>query len=228
MKLAIADPPYLGRGARWYGDGRGGGRTRTDGRWARNGRKPDFHPQAAEWDDPARHQKLIADLERDYDGWVVAGAADSLGVLLAGAPRSAQVAIWGKLNAMPGGARVLNRYEPVILRVPDVRRDRATGLRTADLLIAPTRPQGFLGSKPPEWTRWVLDMLGYDPATDEVVDIFAGSGAVAAAADGMLALATGSADPVRCPKCGGPHPFHDPACVVHPDLIQDQSGTGAE
>ena len=37
-----------------------------------------------------------------------------------------------------------------------------------------------------------------------------------------------SADPVRCPKCGGPHPFHDPACVVHPDLIQDQSGTGAE
>ena len=36
------------------------------------------------------------------------------------------------------------------------------------------------------------------------------------------------ADPVRCPKCGGPHPFHDPACVVHPDLIQDQSGTGAE
>lgn len=37
-----------------------------------------------------------------------------------------------------------------------------------------------------------------------------------------------SADPVRCPKCGGPHPFHDPACVVHPDLIQGQSGTGAE
>ena len=29
------------------------------------------------------------------------------------------------------------------------------------------------------------------------------------------------ADPVRCPKCGGPDPFHDPACVVHPDLIQD-------
>lgn len=41
-------------------------------------------------------------------------------------------------------------------------------------------------------------------------------------------LAQQSADPVRCPKCGGPHPFHDPACVVHPDLIQNQSGTGAE
>ena len=32
-----------------------------------------------------------------------------------------------------------------------------------------------------------------------------------------------SADMVRCPKCGGPHPFHDPACVVHPDLIQDHN-----
>ena len=33
----------------------------------------------------------------------------------------------------------------------------------------------------------------------------------------------GSADPVRCPKCGGPDPFHDPACVVHPDLTQDHN-----
>ena len=36
-------------------------------------------------------------------------------------------------------------------------------------------------------------------------------------------LAQESADPVRCPKCGGPDPFHDPACVVHPDLIQDHT-----
>ncbi len=37
-----------------------------------------------------------------------------------------------------------------------------------------------------------------------------------------------SADPVRCPKCGGPHPFHDPACVVHPDLIQDHMNGRSE
>ena len=36
------------------------------------------------------------------------------------------------------------------------------------------------------------------------------------------------ADPVRCPKCGGPHPFHDPACVVHPDLIQDHQNGRSE
>jgi 16S rRNA G966 N2-methylase RsmD len=31
-----------------------------------------------------------------------------------------------------------------------------------------------------------LAMMGYDPSTDEVTDLFAGSGAVAFAADGML------------------------------------------
>lgn len=36
------------------------------------------------------------------------------------------------------------------------------------------------------------------------------------------------ADPVRCPKCGAPHPFHDPACVVHPDLIQDHTNRTQE
>jgi len=48
--------------------------------------------------------------------------------------------------------------------------------------------QGFLGSKPPAWTRWVLGLLGYDPATDELTDLFPGSGLVAAVADGMLPI----------------------------------------
>lgn len=189
MRLAIADPPYLGRADRWYGDGRGGGRVRSDGKYHRNGRKPDYHPHAAEWDRPERHQQLIADLDRDYDGWAVAGAADSLSVLLQGAPRTAQVGIWGKRNAIPGGARVLNRWEPVLFRVPDERRGRTTGIAVADLLVGATYTrQGFLGSKPPEWTRWVLSLLGYDPAVDVLDDIFTGSGAVLAAADGLLPL----------------------------------------
>lgn len=193
-RLAIADPPYLGRADRWYGDGRGSGRVRSDGAGykGRNGRKPDHHPEAKLWDDPSAHTALVHRLDAEFDGWAVAGHATSTGVLLAAAPERAQLAIWGRTNAVPGGARVVNTWEPVVIRVPDARRNRDTGLRVRDLLVAPVRRQGFLGSKPPEWTRWVLDMLGYDPAIDEVVDIFAGSGAVAAAADGMLALATGS------------------------------------
>jgi len=36
------------------------------------------------------------------------------------------------------------------------------------------------GAKPRAWTRWVLDMLGYDPDVDTVDDLFGGSGAVTA------------------------------------------------
>lgn len=41
---------------------------------------------------------------------------------------------------------------------------------------------GFPGAKPAAWTRWVLDALGYDPETDELVDLFPGSGSITAAA----------------------------------------------
>ncbi len=199
VRLAIADPPYLGRADRWYGDGRGGGRTRTDGLWARNGRKPDHHPDAAVWDAPAAHQALIAALERDYDGWVLAGAADSLPVLLAAAPPAAQLAVWSKPNAMSGGARILNRWEPVLVRVPDARRRRESGPRVTDTLHAATRQLGFMGAKPPEWTRWVAAMLGYEPSVDELHDLFAGSGAVASAITTYRQPAESA-----CAFCGSP------------------------
>ncbi|QLD10916.1 hypothetical protein [Microbacterium oleivorans] len=193
MKLAIADPPYLGRADRWYGEGRGSGRERTAGGYVgsahRPMRKPDHHAEAARWDDPAAHVELVKRLSAEYDGWAVAGHASSTGLLIAAAPAGAQLAIWGRPNAVPGGARVVNSWEPVVLCVPPARRDRATGLRVRDILVAPVRRQGFLGSKPPEWTRWVLEMLGYDPTSDQVDDLFPGSGSVAAAADGMLSFA---------------------------------------
>jgi hypothetical protein len=46
---------------------------------------------------------------------------------------------------------------------------------------------GFVGAKPPAWTHWVLDALGYDAAADTVADLFPGSGGVARAiAQGRL------------------------------------------
>lgn len=180
MRLAIADPPYLGRADRWYGSGRGSGRTRATEK-GRNGRRPDHHPDASEWDDPDRHRQLVRDLARDYDGWAVAGAPDYVDLLLAAAPPGAQLAIWHRPNAMPGGARVLVSWEPVVVFVPPARRGRATGITVRDVLSTPVLPQGFLGSKPPAWTSWVLAMLGHDAEADEVADLFPGSGAVARA-----------------------------------------------
>ena len=34
---------------------------------------------------------------------------------------------------------------------------------------------------------------------------------------------THSDEPARCVKCGGPAPFHDPACIVHPGSTESES-----
>lgn len=196
MRLAIADPPYpplfgerfdtaggeprltmRSRARRWYGDGT---RGRTDSAPA------DFHPDAGKWDDLKEHRRLIEHLMAEYDGWAIATTPDGLGAYQP-LPVSAHVAAWVRPNGMPGGRRIISRWEPVIVFVPEARRGREQ-LRVSDVLVAAAPRKGFAGAKPPEWTRWVLDMLGYAPGEDELIDIFPGSGGVTHAADGMLPL----------------------------------------
>ena len=185
MRLAIADPPYLGRAAVWYGDAmhptrRGknqGGTSRIGGP-----RPADNHPLAHEWDDPTRHEELVHALIDNYDGWVIAMAHDNLRDYLPMIPRPVpvRVAIWTKPQTMPSGARVVNNYEPVIVRIPEGRRAAAGHtIFPRDSVTISRLNSGFAGAKPPTWTRWVLDMMGYDPDADEVDDLFGGSGAVA-------------------------------------------------
>lgn len=200
MRLAIADPPYpplfaeradrdggplrvtmRSRARRWYGDGP---RSTTDSPPA------DFHTQAGRWDDLTEHRKLIEHLTAEYDGWAIATTPDGLGAYQP-LPISADIMVWHRPTALPGGGRLIRRWEPVIVFIPEERRGRG-GLRVADVLTCNAPREGFVGAKPPAWTRWVLDALGYDPDTDELVDLFPGSGAVSAAADGMLALAYSS------------------------------------
>ncbi|MEJ6490724.1 hypothetical protein PQI23_13440 [Leucobacter sp. USCH14] len=196
MKLAIADPPYppifgerfdtaggegrltvRSRARRWYGDGT---RAKTDSAPA------DFHPDAGRWDDISEHRRLMEQLLDEYDGWAIATTPDGLGAYHP-LPVSAHVAAWVRPNGMPGGGRLVSRWEPVIVFVPDARRNREQ-LRIPDVLTAAAPRRGFAGAKPPEWTRWVLAMLGYAPGADTVTDVFPGSGAVSAAADGLLPI----------------------------------------
>lgn len=171
-RLAIADPPYLGRAQRWYGEGgrgHGGGRGRAD-----------EHPDARAWDQPAEHRALVARLADEFDGWAIAATPESLPLYLAAAPPDVRVLVWHRRNAVPSGARVAARWEPVVAYVPPACRAHGTGLPVSDVLDEPIRKQGFAGAKPPAWTRWVLDVLGYDAAAgDTVHDVFPGSGAVA-------------------------------------------------
>lgn len=176
MRLAIADPPYppfvgaggrKNRASRWYGDGQ---RSQTD-------RPADFHADAAEWDAPYRHHKLLLDLSREYDGFAIATSADGLEAYRPFKPEI-RVLAWVKPNAQPGSHRLLSMWEAVILYPPAGRRSNRGGVgAVSDVLVAPA-PRGFRGAKPPEWTEWVLAALTYDPDTDTVDDLFPGSGAV--------------------------------------------------
>jgi hypothetical protein len=180
MRLAIADPPYppfigsggrKNRASRWYGDGQ---RSVTD-------RPSDRHPDAADWDDPATHRALLERLADEFDGWAIATSPDGLaayGTL----PAACRVMAWVKPNAQPGSHRLRSTWEPVILYPPRGRRSNRGGIGSiSDVLIEPAPRRGFIGAKPEAWTRWVLSALIFDPATDEVSDLFHGSGAVAAA-----------------------------------------------
>lgn len=172
MKLCIADPPYLGRGQRWYGGGRG-----SSPRWP----AADNHPEARKWDEPEAHIELVERLVSGYDGWAIAASADSLPLYLRHVPVDSRVLVWHKRNALPSGWRVMNTWEPVIAYLPTARRARVNGqVAMRDLLDAPNRPSGFVGSKPKEWTAWVLQALGYEKG-DVVDDLFPGSGAVSEA-----------------------------------------------
>lgn len=215
MRLAIADPPYplqvserhdtatgiprivtRSRARRWYGDGPAGDR---------GGNYPaDYHPDAGDWDDPARHRALLEQLLAEFDGWAIATSPDGLQVY-GPLPVPHRLMVWAKTRPMPTAHRIATTWEPVIVYPPVGRRARPRhyvndeerrgrghspwgyGPQVPDVLTCAPLNGRFAGAKPPRWTRWVLDALGYDPDVDELVDLFPGSGAVArAAAQGVL------------------------------------------
>lgn len=189
MLLAIADPPYLGRANRWYGSGRGhaGGIGRAAA-----------HEAASDWDDPATHRALVTQLEAEYDGWAIAASASSVQVYQSFLPADIRMCIWHKGNAIPSGSRVAGQWEPVFIRVPSGRSGHGTGAAVSDVLNAGiSYRHNYVGSKPYAWTHWVLDLLGHQP-DDQVHDLFAGSGAVALAAELYEQPAS-----QRCASCGG-------------------------
>lgn len=191
MKLCIADPPYLGRAAVWYGDSMGPSQVgvRYGGKSKVSYKPADNHPSAGDYDTIEKHREMVDRLIAEYDGWAIAMAHDNLRDYIPMIPRSVpiRICIWTKQGPLPGGSRIINYYEPVVVRVPEGRRAAKGAIPVPDSVRIPAPRNGFAGTKPPAWTRWVLDMLGYDPETDTVYDLFHGSGAVSAeVAQGVL------------------------------------------
>jgi len=173
LKLCIADPPYLGRAVRWYGEngcGDGYGKGQADN-----------HPEAYLWDKPETHRQLVKDLNQKYDGWAIAMSVHSLSTYLSEVETESRngirVCVWHKPSASPSGNRITNHWEPVLIKVPKARKGWSAGEHMKDVMTCTPNKIGFVGSKPVEWTRWVLDLLGYQDG-DQVDDLFIGSGSV--------------------------------------------------
>jgi hypothetical protein len=184
-RLVIADPPYppnmlaVGHGLqtradRWYGG--------NDHRTGADYRTADVHPDAAEWNDPARHRALLAELVETADGWAIATTLDAAAAVYPPLPVGTRIMVWHKTRALPTGHRIASTCEAVLTWPAAGRRSSRGVHQVPDYLTAAPPGRGFAGAKPFAWTRWVLDALGYDPDVDELVDLFPGSGAIAAAA----------------------------------------------
>lgn len=153
MRIAIADPPYIGQSKKHYGN------------------HPDY---AGEVD----HEALICHLVTDFpDGWALCCSSPSLRFLLPLCPPETRVMAWVKpfcafkVNVNPAYA-----WEPVLVYGGRKRtRDQVT---VRDWIAANiTLKRGVSGAKPEAFCFWLFEVLGLQPG-DELVDLFPGSGAV--------------------------------------------------
>lgn len=159
MRLAYADPPYLGC-CKLYDHNHPDGPDPWDGRC---------------WDDLETHRLLLNALSERYDGWAYSMTSPSLKQILSVAP-DCRVASWSKsFAAFKRNVRIAYTWEPVLF-VPGRDRSADGAPVGRDHLVEPiTMRKGFTGTKPAKVCAWVLDLLGYVEG-DTVDDLFPGLG----------------------------------------------------
>lgn len=157
MKLAYADPPYLGQGRKHYAQ---------------------HHDDAAEWDSIYAHLALIQRLEDDYDGWALSASSSSLQELLACCQPGVRIAAWVKpFAAFKVGVNPAYAWEPVIFRPTPRKHDRSRPTTRDWLAASITLKKGLTGAKPTAFCRWIFDLIRAEP-DDKLDDLFPGTGIV--------------------------------------------------
>ena len=153
-QLVYADPPYPGLAARYYGG---------------------EDSYAGEVD----HAQLVASLIAAADGWALSTSAAALGDVLSLLQDvdGWRVCAWCKPRPTYADRSlgIHSCWEPLI-----VRPARRSAPAVSDTLTAhAARGEGdLIGRKPQRFVAWLLDLLGADPALDELGDWFPGSGIV--------------------------------------------------
>jgi hypothetical protein len=154
VRIAYADPPYLGNCSR-YGHAHYGGGC---------------------WDDLETHRSLVVHLAT-FDGWALSLNTHTLRAILPLVPPSVRILAWCKRTMGMGLYEPRSSWEPVL--VMQARKRRSTnGLQ--DWLASVPPYNGVLGAKPADFVVWVMACIGAEPS-DDVSDLFLGSGAVSSA-----------------------------------------------
>ena len=158
MRIGYADPPYIGC-AYLYKD------------------HPDY---AGEVDQVA----LVERLDREFDGWVLHTHATAEAFAILGPAVKEMGARWCSWNktfaSFKPNVPVAFAWEPVIVK--EVRKPVVKpGMIYRDWFQCPiTLQRGLTGVKPEPVCHWLFEILGADP-TDELHDLFPGTGAVSRA-----------------------------------------------
>jgi hypothetical protein len=157
VRVAYADPPYLGCCAR-YGH---------------------YHGDGGCWDDGHTHQQLIWRLSEEFpDGWALSLSTPSLRDILPMCPTDARVAAWVKPWAsFKPNVNPAYTWEPVIWRGGRSKRGRDEPTVRDYVTCGTTMEKGLTGAKPVGFCWWLFELLGLQ-ADDVLVDLFPGTGIV--------------------------------------------------
>ena len=161
FRAAYADPPYLGLAASIYGK---------------------MHPDAADYDNPETHRRLIERMMDEYDSWAMSLHEPALRQILSMCPESVRVASWVKpFASFKKNVTRAWTWEPVIFSWHRGRKRTIQQPTWRDHVAEPiAMMRGFPGAKPAKFCYWVFDGLNLEP-DDDFADLFPGSGAVSRA-----------------------------------------------
>lgn len=154
MRLAYADPPYLGCCSKY-------GHRHTE-------------PWGC-WDDLETHKRLLNYLGT-FDGWAYSMTSGSLHQILPLVDSSVRIASWNKtFAAFKPNVRCAYTWEPVLF-IPGRDRSKEGAPLGRDHIGEPiTLKKGLTGAKPERFCQWILMLLGF-MSGDDVIDVFPGTG----------------------------------------------------
>ena len=162
MRVAYADPPYLGK-CSMYGH---------------------EHGEGGCWDDEMTHAALIQRLCREFpDGWALSTTSQSLRMMLDHCPDDGiRIGAWVKpFAAFRPNVTPAYAWEPVIFTGGRRRtREQWSGRDWVSAMppVFSGERKGLAGMKPEAFCYWLfVDLFGLQP-DDEFVDLFHGSGIV--------------------------------------------------